>query len=737
VPGRASSWILTILVPLVVQTSQLLAEAHRLPRLDADCQVDGVLDEAAWDRALSLPLGIEVEPAENVPAPVQTEVRLYYSETQLCAGFLARDPNPAAIRSRLSDRDSIDEDDWVGLVLDTFNDARRSFIFRVNPLGVQADSIETTDGEGGSAWDAIWSSAGRTTPEGYVVEMAIPFSSLRFQRTDGEQVWGFDAIRSYPRGVRHQIGLFERDRSNNCYLCQADKITGISGVEPSLSLELDPTVSALYAQRREPGGSFETTDSDPEAGLTARWSVTPNLTLAGAINPDFSQVETDAAQLDVNRQFALFYPEKRPFFLEGSDFFETPLNAVYTRTVADPSWGVKLTGKVGRGVIGVFTARDEVTNLLIPAPQSSQVDSIAQENQSTAVRYRRDLGRSSTIGVLVTDREGERYHNRVGGLDLSLRPTPTHQLRLQVLGSSTRYPGEVQENAGQPAGTLEGSAIDLFYSHQTRDYEAYFMFRDVEPGFRSDLGFTPQAGFRHYDTGYVHHWQHDDPGHWYNSVRAWIGYEYDDDREGNMLRQVAGSFVLWQGPRQSSLYALLYRGKRTYLGREYGNDTLQIDSSTTPVSWLSLGLSGFVGDDVDLAGQRPADRLRLTPSVTLRAGERFQLSLSHDWERLDIAAGRLFRASLSELRTAYQINLRSFVRLIVQNVDYRFDPELYEGQIDAHLRHLLTQLLFSYKINPQTALYLGYSDNYDANQAQPLTQVDRSVFVKLGYAWLL
>jgi len=310
---------------------------YRVPLVETPVKVDAVLDEEVWEKAVKIDANIEVQPGENIPAPVRTEVLLAYSETHFYAAFRAYDPDPSQIRAHVSDRDKIYSDDWVALILDTFNDQRRTYDFFSNPLGIQGDQIENS-GNGGGAWDAIWDSHGKITKYGYVVEMSIPFSSLPFQHIDGDQIWSFDAVRSYPRNVRHHIGAFPRDRNNNCYMCQSLKLIGFAGAIPGKNIEIDPTFSAGTTQERadETSGPFKVKDRSYDPGVTARWSFTPNMTLSATANPDFSQVEADVAQMDINTQFALYYPEKRPFFLEGADFFGTSLQAVHTRMLAEP-----------------------------------------------------------------------------------------------------------------------------------------------------------------------------------------------------------------------------------------------------------------------------------------------------------------------------------------------------------------------------------------------------------------
>src|SRR5215210_3993296 len=332
---------------------------HRIERAASEIKVDGVLDEAAWQTAAVVALKYETRPGENTPPPVATETLVTYDDGHIYVAFRAHDPDPSAIRAHLSDRDDAFSDDFVGIVLDTFNDERRAFEFFVNPLGVQMDMfIDDVSGNEDASWDTIWSSAGKITADGYAVEIAIPLSSLRFPRTEGEQTWGFDALRFYPRSQTARISSHPLDRNVNCYLCQASKMSGFSGITPGRNVELAPTVTSARTDQRQdlPSGPFDEGKLESDLGLTAKWGITPNLTLNAALNPDFSQVEADAAQLDVNTQFALFFPEKRPFFLEGADFFATPFDVVFPRNVADPSWGLKLTGKEGKNAVGVFAA---------------------------------------------------------------------------------------------------------------------------------------------------------------------------------------------------------------------------------------------------------------------------------------------------------------------------------------------------------------------------------------------
>ncbi len=736
--------VAAVLAATVVTEAAAERPAHRVPRVEGPIRVDAVLDEPAWQQALVLELAYEVEPGDNTPAPVRTEVLLAYGERAFYIAFRAFDPAPEEIWARFSDHDQVMQDDWVHFVLDTFADGRRAFDFFVNPLGVQGDAIETTGAGFNREWDAIWDSAGRITEEGYLVEVAIPFSSLRFQPTSGDQEWGFDAVRSYPRRVRHKLTIAPRDRNDNCYLCQLPRIVGFAGASPGRNLELTPTLTGVHSEGREasPGGGWVEEQSELEAGLTARWGITPNLSLSGTLNPDFSQVEADAAQLEVNTRFSLFYSEKRPFFLEGVDTFQTPIRAVYTRTMADPDWGTKVTGKVGGGTLGAFVVRDAVTNLVLPGPEGSRTVSLGLESTAAVARYRQDLGASSTLGLLVTDRRADGYHSSAYGLDLDLRFSPTDTVSVQALGSETSYPEQVVEGPAQPSGAFDGHALEAGYHHATSRWDLELDYTAVSPGFRADLGYVPRTGYREYEGWITRIWRHDDPRHWYNQLSFGIGFEHTEGWDGGMLESAPELYLNYQGPFQSTVIGYAGLGRQTYRGVEYDARIAELFLSIRAMSDLRLGMSVLHGDGIDYEGERPGRRTRFRPSVDAWVGRRLSATLSWIHERFDLdgegdeGGGRLYTADLAELRTVVQFNRRAFLRLILQYGDTRYEVERLPEPRDPESSRLLSQLLFSYRLNPWTALYLGYSDSARGDSEVALTRDHRTVFVKVGYAWV-
>jgi len=660
---------------------------YRVTRATSEVVVDGVIDEPAWDDALTLELEYEVSPGENVPPPVRTQVFITYDEHRLLVAFRAYDPDPGRIRARFRDRDHVWQDDLVGITLDTFNDERRAYEFFSNPLGVQTDAVnDDVNGTFDIAWDAIWESAGRLTDFGYEVEMGIPFNQLRFQNVDGPQTWGLDATRSYPRQQGYRIGLFPRERGANSYLAQERKMVGFEGVSAGRNLELVPTLTGTATQQRPdfPDSMETVRDGDVEVGITGTWGMTPNATLTGAINPDFSQVEADAVQLAINRRFALFFPEKRPFFLESGDYFDSGLQLLYTRMIADPSAALKLTGKFGKHTVGLFTARDEVTNVIVPGPQGSSGGSFDAPNTGTVGRYRFNLGATAVIGAMATDREGAGgYFNRVLSADGVFRPTDADEITVNAAVSRTRYSPAMQDELGVGPGTISGHVLNLGYSHTERKYYVFAEYGDSSDDFRADLGFIPQAGYRALEGGAGYLWWGEE-GDVFNRIEVGAMAARSEDTDGGLLEQGVQTFINYTGPRESLVHLELGRQDLAFAGVRFDNLFVPVlffkvrPSSTLFVRGFALG-----GDWVDFANVQRADRLIAGPRVGLDLGRHLLLELSYTYNTLDVAGGRLFAANVPEMKAMWQFNTRTFVRAILQYTEITRDPSLYPYPVDA------------------------------------------------------
>lgn len=720
------------------------AKQFRVEPTSESIRIDGVLDEQVWQTAQPMELDVETTPGENIPPTAKTTGYMTFDAKHLYVAIRAFDPDPSKIRAHLSDRDTAFSDDFVGVVLDTFNDDRRAFEFFVNPLGVQMDLIQDDINRNEDAsWDAIWSSAGRIDTQGYVVEMAIPFTSLRFPKTDGEQTWGVDMVRVYPRSQRQIFALQPRDRNRNCALCQSSRVAGFRGITPGRDIELDPTITAQQTSRRAgfPAGALRSGDADFDAGLTARWGITPNLQLNAAINPDFSQIEADSVQLDINRQFALFFNEKRPFFLEGSDFFETPISTVYTRTVADPAYGLKVTGRLGAATVGAYVAEDEVTNILIPGVQGSGFAFVEEENRASVFRYRHNIGKTSSIGAIFTNRDAEGYANTVFGADGTFRVSDKDTIVAQLVGSSTDYPAYLINQFGLSGRRMRDVAGRIQYRHSSRNWFWGAMYEDIGTDFRADSGFVPQVGYR-VGNSYVEYQRHGERGKdWYTRILVGGDVDRSEEQNGELLEQEVETWFAVQGPLQSFFRVVIGDRDRRFNGVTFDEQFVHMNAEIRPVGDFFIFVGGTYADQIDFANTRPGKRNRFNGGIRWNIGRHAKVDLDQSYENLDVRGGQLFAADVTQLRAVYQFNIRTFVRAILQYTDVTRDPSLYLFQdVSESSKRLFPQLLFSYKLNPQTVFFAGYSGTSRGGEFDGvdigLTESDRTFFLKLGYAWL-
>jgi hypothetical protein len=720
------------------------AERFEISRAASPVRVDGVLDEPVWEQATAIPVDHEWFPSDNVPAPVTTVALVTYDDEHLYIAFRAADPDPSKIRARFADRDAPTDDDTVGFMIDPFHDGRRAFQFRINPLGVQMDAVNSdVEGTEDFSWDAIWESAGRVTAEGYVVEVALPFRQLRFPATSDVQTWGFMATRDWPRSLRHRMRSLVTDQNRNCLVCQFQELAGFERLETGRNLEIAPTLTGNLSEQRQgfPGGRFESAGEDLEPGLSARWGVTPNISLNLTANPDFSQVEADAAQLEVNTRFALFYPEKRPFFLEGADFFETQFPLVFTRTVADPVAGLKVTGKQDAHAFGAFFAQDRINNLILPGSQQSRLASFDQDVTSGVLRYRRDLGETSTLGVLWTGREADGYSNHVAGFDGVYRFSDSDVVRYQATGSTTRYPDSLAdalaEDAPYAAGSFDGHGLSLAYQHNDRDWSWHADYQELAPEFRADSGFIDRVGVRTSQL-WAERRIRGTQGGWFSNIYIFGSADGVREWNGDFSEWGADLAVTYHGPRQSEVNLTVAPNQEHFQGKDYYNPRYNIFAGFQPTSRSTVSTQVRWGGDIDVTNNQAADFVTLTQTLDLRLGRRFQGHLDWIHQTFDVRGGRLFTVDLAQSRMLYHFNNRSFVRAILQYEWLERDPDLYPNTtVRRETEDLLSQLLFSYRLNAQTVFLVGYSDIHTGFDQVSLTQTDRTVFLKIGYALLL
>src|SRR5881394_4639831 len=394
----------------------------RIPRVEATVTIDGVLGEPVWKSAARLTGFTQYRPIDSRPAADSTEVLAWYAPDAIYFGIRAYEAHGNVVRATLADRDNIDADDNVQILLDTFNDRRRALLFAVNPLGAQQDGVRS-EGLAGAAGganagfrfdgvvdlnpDYVYQSQGRLTPFGFEVEVRIPFKSLRYQ--SGEtQDWGIQVIR-LTQHTGYEDTWTPVLRANASFLIQSGTLKSLTGLRRGLVMDVTPEFTSRLEGERVSDTEYQYGNIHPEAGGNIRWGATQNLTATGTVNPDFSQVEADVGQVTVNERFALFFPEKRPFFLDGLEQFDTPNALIYTRRINAPMGGAKLTGKIGPMGIAYIGAVDDRA--------FSPTNDYPVFN---LLRLRRDLGANSTVGAAYTDRIDGGAWNRVLGADARL-----------------------------------------------------------------------------------------------------------------------------------------------------------------------------------------------------------------------------------------------------------------------------------------------------------------------------
>ncbi|MGD8535974.1 MAG: DUF5916 domain-containing protein, partial [Candidatus Aminicenantes bacterium] len=467
----------------------------KVPEFTDSPKIDGRLENPIWEKGAVLRSFTQYEPQEGAQPSEKTVVYIGYDKKNLYIAVHCFDSNPKGIRACLTKRDSVYGDDDVTIYLDTFNDKKRAFVFQVNPCGIQVDGVYTEirrrgRGRGGGGggggffgfdrnWDTFFLSNAKRDDSGYTVEMAIPFKSLRFPNTETQE-WGLQIMRTIRR-KNEEIYWHPRSRDINGFLIQSGTMEINGSIEKGKNFEVMPVLTGLKQDDQK---------AEPEASVNLKYGITSDLTADITYNPDFSQIEADMPQIDVNQRYALYYPEKRPFFLEGKDFFDTPLELVYTRTIVNPLWGVKLSGKMGQTTLGFISAYDEnPASIDIPGlPEEEEEEEDNPYNSFINVlRLKRDLYSESHIGFILTDKEMGRYvgsltdnYNRVLGFDGHLKFSNYYRFSFQFLGSMSKVGEEITDLV---------PAMNLSLSRTARHLTLSANWTSIHPDFEAATGF--------------------------------------------------------------------------------------------------------------------------------------------------------------------------------------------------------------------------------------------------------
>ena len=756
-----------------------------IPYIAETPDINGKLDESFWQQAKRVDINNITWPYENVPAKETAYALVYENGESLNIAYVVNDSKPENIRAFYRDRDKNWSDDLVGLKIDSYNNEKLAYQFFINPLGVQMDSIENVlTGRESDAWDGIWYSAGELTDNGYIVEVSIPFRILNFEQGNNKKEMAMEFLRFLPRNERLRTSSIKIDHANSCWVCQLQTVTGFEKAKQGNNLTIVPTLVAGRNETRDVGTvpiEDWQSENNVEPGLDFKWGITPEVSLTATLNPDFSQVEADVAQLGINNSFTLFFPEKRAFFLENADYFSTPWNLIYTRNVAEPDAGVKLTGSVGQHTFGSFVANDNQSNVIIPGNLGSTIVSLDDKSNNLAARYRYDFTTDFSVAATTTGRTSGDYYNYVSSVDSKYRLTENDTFIAQVALSSTKYSDEFRDNLcdADDLETCEQTtpnsceinedcaineqylrvsskdaindvAYKLSYEHNDKHYSLFARYDHLGEGFRGDLGFMNQIDFNKFVTGGRYRWYGEQGVDWYNRVEFYGDWDISHNDKGELLEKEVQGELSFNGPLQS--FAKIELMQRDRVGLRHNKASLAIDGNTTlfnenqiatymefkPAAGVFASLYANTGNQIDLANNRLGNKIRIRPVLNLNLNRHIELRLRHTYETMDVDGADLFTANLTDARFSYQFNTRSFVRLALIYRDIERNPDNYFDDVNARYKGLSTQFLYSYKVNPQTVFFAGYSDNgYQDDDLSKVEKTDRSVFMKVSYAWML
>lgn len=727
--------------------------------------IDGELDEPAWQNAVRATNFTEHNPGREVAPVVRTEAMMTYDNENVYFAAICY-ADPSTVRASLPERERIFNDDNVGFFFDTYGDANMAYVLNVNPYGIQYDAMWTSGmGEDG-AFDMIWESNGVITDSGYQVEVAIPFSSLRFPNKSVQE-WRVDFYRHHQRESHYSMSWATYDQDEQCWPCRWGTVTGIADVSPGRGIELMPTFvsyqSSGITDETDPGESFNNGDIYGRASLNSKYAISSNMVAEATINPDFSQVEADAAQIDVNSTFALYYNERRPFFQEGVDLFLTNFNMVYTRTINNPKFSTKFSGKFGGTRVAFLSAYDENSPIIVPFEEFSRGVS-AGRSVTNMFAVRRNILNDSHVRLVTTDRRfNDGGSGSLASLDGSIRLSKSNQFIWQFIGTHTEeLPGEIDSSEGMFANDKYTSAMDgeSFYGHgflagvrhNSANFWSWIRYYERSPTYRASNGYQPQNSDRRVmaDFQYTIPFKTGLLQRLYPSADFGRIWNTDGLRKDEWIRANLGSS--WRFAQTWIGTHVLVTSNERFHGTDFrGIWALTGEFNMAPSKWLAYGLHvtrghqiarnvGYFGNQVTWtlwSDFRPTERILIEPQFNSA------VSYSPSEDR------RWFRSSVARTRINFQASKRLSVRLVLQYVDSwslnevstddgSFYQTLYSRRFDI-------DPLIAFRINPFSIFYIGstydYSDVYDygewedrndnVNHGNFLTK--RQFFMKIQY----
>ncbi len=703
---------------------------------DSGINIDGYLNEEVWKSAAQIRNFYTYQPVDGHPAEDHTAALIGYDRNNLYIALICFDREPEKIRATLSKRDDIFTDDLILLYIDTFNEGKTAYQFAFNPYGIQADGLLTEYTSEDFNPDFILYSKGRMIKNGYIIEAKIPFKSLRFPEKDIMD-WKIGILRI----IQHsgQVLVWPAiSLDSPMFIGQFGTLKNISHIKGGSRLEILPEIAAIQEGSIEEN-EFEDHPAQVEAGLNIRYGLASDLSLGLTVNPDFSQVEADANKIDVNRRFPLRYNEKRPFFLEGVDLFQTPIEAVYTRQLLDPLCGAKITGRMGDYSIGFLSEADQYEG---SADFLNSLDNDPALNNKYRDKYtfnhilrvKRNLSQRSFIGLLITDREFSDTYNRVYGADGQFAFSENYVLTFQGLFS--------QSMPVIGSGYIEDPAFFASLYRGSRNFNFQLYYNDIYPDFVAANGFIERTDVREagLQMWYDFLW-HD---HFLQKVTPSFYYSQIFDHENNLIENSIAPSVSVDIRAQTSLKFQYYYQMEEYFLKEFPKDHYSVTLDNKSLSWLHANLYAGAGDEIYYYGT-PAflgKSIYITADFTLKPARNISNEISFKTYQFDGTQNNMdlyLRQNIYRLRSNWQITRDLSLRLIIENVDIKQSNTVYSesNTIDFNL-------LFSYNPSPGTVFFLGYNDQQYHNDhykggwfLKDYQRFERGLFTKFSYLFRL
>jgi hypothetical protein len=698
--------------------------------------IDGDLTDLEWGKAGGTDYFVEIEPGENIRPPEKTEVKVSYDDDNLYVAFWAY-ADPKDIRASFQKRDQAWMDDFVAIFLDTYGDANTGTMIGSNPYGIQMDAKNNGGGDDDPTFDLVYDSKGRITDEGYEVEMAIPFSSLSFP-DNNVQEWKVGFYRSLPREKRSQIVWGGFDRTNPCFLCQMGTLIGIQGIKQRGSFEFLPAIVGSQTAELDQNNTLKKGAAAGEASLGIKYSLSSDRVIELTINPDYSQVEADEEQVDVNTTFALFFPEKRPFFNAGNDLIDTWINAIYTRSINNPIASGRMINRGQKNSWYLLSAMDEDSPYIIPGEEQSFSIS-GGRSISNIFRFRRTLDEASFFGILATDRRmvNSDGSGSVVGFDTRYKFNKTYQVELQTLFSKTQEPTDSLLVSNETFGdnntftfdgeSFTGNAIELEFRRETEHWGLEAGYDHKSPAFRADNGFISNNNQRRV---YLQSYWVYTPNKMIRKVVGGFHSGLETNFEGEKKSRYTSFFGNVVLPRQTRLNINISvkhfsRFKNVDLENLWNlsvNINSHFNKSLALGGSFSKGVNTVTFLDVPEKGNSTSFSLwtRLKVSDRIQVGGTYE---NYQMTTLD-KKEEYYSGYLTGIRMNYQYNQALSFRLMGQYNDFSQTFQL--------------QPLLSYQPSPFTIFYIGFTsdkiaENLSIDSIQEGQVQDRQLFLKFQY----